>query len=218
MAKSRARKSARGGSLPVKARSLAAASPLVEATSVGGACPPVEVTSGGTASPPVKARSAGTAGHPVEAASVGGASPPVEATSVGGVSPQGKATSIGGPTPPDKPGPTGGASPPDKTNLVGAMTLQDKRRICELLAELISVGSNPPQDSSTKKPTWDRGKLAEWYGECAWLSALLSAALGDANVWKSMLTSWDSAKPPDGYIHTDMLGTLRAIRRLVGCP
>jgi hypothetical protein len=50
------------------------------------------------------------------------------------------------------------------------------------------------------------------------LSALLSAALGDANVWKSMLTGWDSTKGDDERLHTAMLGTLDAIQQSTGCP
>jgi hypothetical protein len=82
---------------------------------------------------------------------------------------------------------------------------------------LIKIGNNPPIETGTEN-TWDPRALANWYGRCAWLSALLSAALADANVWKSSLTSWDSTKGDDERFHTAMLGTLDAIQQCLGCP
>ncbi len=157
------------------------------------------------ASPSAETRSVPSASTPAEATSARSASTSAEATSARSASAEIKAT------------PGSSASPPDKATAVGSMSSKDQEMICKLVADLISVGSNPPIETGTKN-TWDPRELAKWYGRCAWLSALLSAALGDSNVWKSILTGWDSTKPADGEFHTVMLGTLDAIQHCIGCP
>jgi hypothetical protein len=92
----------------------------------------------------------------------------------------------------------------------GGLSPQAKTAISNLLAQLIKEGENPP--TMIGSTMWDLRSLARWYGLCGALSSLLSNALGDSNVWKTMLTSWDSTKADDHNFHMMMLGTLDAIK------
>lgn len=108
----------------------------------------------------------------------------------------------------------GGGSAQDKATSVGSIGSDDKARICALLADLIKIGADPPVTTGNM---WDSRQLAKWYARCAGLSAWLSASLGEANVWKSTLTSGDATKLNDRQFHTAMLGTLDAIQEFVEC-
>jgi hypothetical protein len=98
---------------------------------------------------------------------------------------------------------------------LGGISSQDKAKICALVADLIAVGDDPPVVPGSTM--WDPRQLAKWYARCAGLSALLSAAIGDSNVWKPILTGWDPSKRDDRQFHAAMLGTLDAIQEFIGC-
>jgi len=92
---------------------------------------------------------------------------------------------------------------------------QNVTQICGRIAVLIQQGNSLPTVPGSTM--WDPTALAKWYASCAGLCALLTAAIGDSNVWKSTLTSWDPTKS-DPATHTAMLGTLEAIQQYLGCP
>src|SRR5271157_131843 len=107
-----------------------------------------------------------------------------------------------------------GANPQDRAASVFSLSPQDKARICPLIVSLIRVGNNPPV--ITGSTMWIPKELAKWYADCAGLSALLSAALGDSNVWHSTLTGGDSMKDDPQFQHK-VLGTLESIQQFLEC-
>jgi hypothetical protein len=92
----------------------------------------------------------------------------------------------------------------------------DKATICALVARLIAEGNVPAVVPGFTM--WDPRILARWYATCAALSAMLTAELGPANVWKDILTSWTPSKGDDRQFHLAMLGTLDAIHDTLQCP
>jgi hypothetical protein len=102
-----------------------------------------------------------------------------------------------------------------KTEAKESALPHDKATICALVARLIAEGNAP-----TVVPgftMWDPRALARWYATCAALSAMLSAELGSANVWKDNLTSWTLSKGDDRQFHLAMLGILDAIHNILKC-